>query len=199
MEKRLQKFGNGGLGYYDKQKNTFIVVKQPYKNEFNLKEIVKYLNEKGFTTSEHREIKPEQCTGGNGLAVFYKGIGFYIYLNDKKVRKIHTNEFKYNYEAYKIINKIVRLINSFVVVTETKGRIRAINKKGKVLPKRLPKLKADYIYGDTVFENKDDALNYNNKLQLNENQQDAYEKVKNGIHCSVTNMVAYWNKTVHVK
>lgn len=189
MEKDLQKFGNGGLGYFDKQKNAFVVVKQPFKNEFNLDEVVKYLNQKGFTTYEHREIKPEQCTGGNGLGVFYKGIGFYIYLNDKRIRKIHTNRFQYNYEAYRIINKIVRLINSFVIITnKTKGKvIRAIDKNGNIVKNRLPKLQTDYIYGNILFENKQDALDFSNKLQLN------------GIDCSVTNMVAYWNKTIQIK
>ena len=55
------------------------------------------------------------------------------------------------------------------------------------LSKRLPKLSADYIYGGILFENKAEALEYANKLLLN-----------NGVNCSVTNMVAYWNKTIQV-
>lgn len=189
-EKEIIPFGNKGEGYFDRELNKFIITKKPIEKHFNLKEIVDYLNKKGFTTYGDRPIKPEQCTGGKGCEVYYKGLKFYVYINERDVRKIGPNRFRYNDEAYKIINKIIRLINAFGIYT-IKGKknkeIKIIDKEGNVLSKRLPKLSADYIYGGILFENKAEALEYANKLLLN-----------NGVNCSVTNMVAYWNKTIQV-
>lgn len=187
MEKKIERIGLGGAGYYDSKTNTFVIIKQPFGKNFNLKQIVTYMNENGFTTYGNRPIKPEQCTGGNGCEVYYKGLKFYIYLNNKGVKKIGPNRFTYNCEAYKIINKIIKLVNSFGVYTVDKKKVRIINKHGEIESKRLPKLDTNYIYGNTLFQNKDDAKEFANKLLI-----------INGVNCSVTNMVDYWNKTIQV-
>lgn len=193
MDRQIICFGNGGEGYID-NKNTFIITKEPpvigSTKYYDLDKIVKYMNDNGFTTYGDRPIKPEQCTGGKGCEVYYKGLKFYIYVNDRNVRKIGPNRFRYNDEAYRIIRKIIRLSNAFAVYT-IKGKknkiVKVIDKEGKVLSKRLPKLDTNFRYADILFENKAEALEYANKLVLN-----------NGVNCSVTNMVAYWNKTIQL-
>lgn len=181
---QLSLFNNG---YYVKETNTFVMTK-PLKH-FELKEILDYMNKLGFRTTQNRYIKPEQCTGGKGCEVYINGIKFFIYMNNKDVRKIHTNRFRYNDEAYRIIRKIKRLAYGYVLYY-IKGKKRktivTIDKDGNDT-KYIKKFSANTIYSNIVFDNYEDALTHSNKLKLN-----------NGLDCSIMSLADYWNKNVQI-
>lgn len=154
--------------------------------EFNLDKIVQYMNNLGFTSYGSRKIKPEQCTGGKGCEVYYKGLKFYVYINKKNIKKIGENTFNCNNDAYKIIRKMARLANCFGVYTlDKRNKVRIIDKDGNIVKKRLPKLNAKYRYSNILFDSRAEAEDFANKLLIT-----------NGVSCSVTNMVNYWNKTI---
>ena len=75
MEKKIERIGLGGAGYYDSKTNTFVIIKQPFGKNFNLKQIVTYMNENGFTTYGNRPIKPDiililkQCISINIISI----------------------------------------------------------------------------------------------------------------------------------
>lgn len=175
--------------YYNNNYINTIRYNQRRCNNIELKKFVNLLSELGIKNGDGYFIRPEQLTDGKGVKAICNGLPFYVYMNDKGIKKIASNEFETIEDARKILRKIIRLSYCYMIIDKDKYVIDKNGNKyerkiGKKHTKMMKKLDTSVIYSNILYDDLEQAEIECNKLN------------KNSSNFTVVTTVDYWNKAI---